>query len=453
MFKLSVDDIVSNGNLILGIDLGTNKVAALLGRLDGGKLSLDRVGLAPSQGLRRGEIVDLEKAASSISQAIDGLNARRPKGIATSVDRSVAVPRIPHRAWVGITGDHVRCFNPRADIPISRPGRAVSPRDVEQVMRAAVGSLELPSGHEVVHVIARSFAVDTSGNSSPKSAKDASIEHTPIFCNSIANPVGMAARRLEVQAHVVTASTTSLGHLERCMEEAGLGVEGVVLEPLASADAVLSEAERDLGTVLLDIGAGTTDMAILVDGSVCCTAAVPIGGRHITRDLAVGLEIDVEEAEALKIAKGCALVDMVGANEKVTVNILSAEGPRQIPRRLLAQIIQPRAAEMVSLVKDQMVRSGYFHRLSIGAVLTGGGSQLEGILPLAKQIFGLPVRLGRPSARGPANLKDPRLSTSVGLLLYGSQEQVHSTPVSAWSRAKPNLGTRVLGWWKHLFGP
>jgi len=442
---------MNDGSLILGIDLGTKKVAAMLGRSRNGRLSLCGVGLAPCEGMRRGEIIDLQKAASSITQALSSLNPPQTESGAGGV--RPPAPRLPRRAWVGITGDHVRCFNPRADIPISRPGRPISSRDVEEVMRIALRSVTLAPGHEVIHVIARAFSVDTSGIPQPKSGRAAPPRQTPEFHNSIANPVGMPASRLEVQAHVITASSAALGHLERCLEEAGLGVEGVVLEPLASADAVLSEAERDLGTVLLDIGAGTTDIAIFVDGAVCCTGAVALGGNHVTRDLAVGLEIDVEEAEKLKIASGCALVDMIGPEERVTVNSLSDEGPRQVPRRLLAEIIQPRAAEILSLAKEQMVRSGYFHRLSIGAVLTGGGSQLEGLLPLAKQLFGLPVRLGRPLTKGPANLKDPRLATGIGLLLYGSHEQFHSTAPSAWSQVKPTLAARLAAWWKHLFGP
>lgn len=443
------------GNYILGIDLGTKKVAALLGRSHNGEVMLCGVGLAASEGMRRGEIIDLEKATASIGRALAQLHPPAAEGApppaASAVEgQSLPTMKLPHRAWVGVTGDHIRCFNPRADIAITKSGRPVSPRDIEQVMRAAVGSVALPTGHEVLHVIARTFAID---NTPPALAAKSPAGAALTYRNSIANPVGMPASRLEVQAHVITASSLSLGNLERCIEQAGLGIEGVVLEPLASADAVLSEAERELGVVLIDIGAGTTDIAVFVDGSISFTGAVALGGNHVTRDLAVGLEIDVEEAEALKIARGCALIDLVGNDERVSLNLLSEEAAVQVPRRLLAEIIQPRAAEMLSLAKEQLVKSGYFHRLAVGAVLTGGGSQLEGLLPLAKQVLGLPTRLGRPFAAGPINLKDPRLATGIGLLLYGSHEQVHSTSPSAWAQVKPNLAARLMGWWKHLFGP
>jgi len=496
---------VGEANYILGLDVGTKKIAALLGHSRGSQLTLCAVGLAPSEGLRRGEVIDLEKATGCISRALANLHlptrlesfgfkaAGEVAPVAEGTQRQAAAgsqpgasfnpqispprfppgkafkasafgrPVLPRRVWIGISGDHIRCFNPRAAVSVHRPGRAITPRDVEQAMREAVKSVSLPAGHEVVHVIARSFAIEDF--SRPEEALKAEKEAPPSlsaggFRNNIANPVGMCASRLEVQAHVITASSAALAHLEHCVEQAGLSVEGIVLEPLASGDAVLSEAERDLGVALLDLGAGTTDIAIFVAGSVCFSGSLALGGNHITRDLAVGLEIDLEEAENLKISSGCALIDMVGQEERVNLRPLSAASAQQAPRRLLAEIIQPRAAEILSLAKEQMVRSGFFHRLAVGAVLTGGASQLEGLLPLAKQVLGLPVRLGRPFGfawdghfgRGGANLKDPALATGIGLLIYGCHEQVPS-PAGAWPQVRSSLPVRLLGWWKHLFGP
>jgi len=449
---------MSNEEYILGLDLGTKKVAALLGHSRNGQLSLCGVGLAAAEGMRRGEIVDLEKASASIAQAIRNLQTNAgsiaPQGNASSPrGRALAGVKIPHSIWVGITGDHIRCFNPHASISITRPGRAVTARDVEEVMREAVQSVSLPIGHEVIHVIARTFAVDALPGQTPSPKDGVPAKYSTLLRNSIANPVGMPASRLEVQAHVIAAASTALGLLERAVEQAGLAVEGVVLEPLASADAVLSEAERDLGVTLIDIGAGTTDIAIFVEGAICYTGALALGGSHVTRDLALGLEIELDEAETLKLASGAALTDTIGPEERVNIRPLSADVSRQIPRQMLVSIIQPRAVEMLSLAKEKMVNSGFFHRAATGAVLTGGGSQLIGLLPIAKQILGVPVRLGRPIARGPAELKNPSFATGVGLLLYGSHEQVAAPPVVSWPQVKPKLAARLAAWWKHLFGP
>ncbi len=502
-------------NYILGLDVGTKKVAALLGRLRQGQLTVCAVGLAASEGLRRGEVVDLAKTSACISQALANLQANMNGESAASLLKSEIsnlkspLPSLPRRAWVGVSGEHIRSFNPRADIAILRPGRPISPRDVEEVMRKAIGSVSLPPGHEVIHVVARNFALPAGEEPGHRAADPANAKpraNPPsgavVFDSNlarplaaaasrgkpaIANPVGMCANTLEVQAHVIAASAGALGHLEHCVEQAGLGVEGFVLEPLASADAVLSEAERDLGVVLLDLGAGTTDVTIFADGAICYSGCLPLGGSHITRDLAVCLEIDVEEAENLKIAQGRVQLEIDGHEPMVSIKPLSAEEPREIPCSLLAEIIQPRAVEILSLTKDLMVRSGFFHRITAGAVLTGGASQLEGLLPLARHILGLPVRMGRPfgfaqdkpfgfvypeqgrGAQGrssgngqgkravspaemPARLSDPAFSTGLGLLFYGSNEQVYAPP-PAWSHSRPSFLGLLRGWWKNLFGP
>jgi cell division protein FtsA len=438
---------------ILGLDLGTKKVAALLGQSYNGQVTLCGIGLAPSEGIRRGEVIDMERAAAAISSAIANLNVptSAPSGIASGNNNKNRTPlaKAPQRVWVGITGDHIRCFNPRAEITLPRPNRPVTPRDVEEALRQAVTSVALPPGHEVIHVIARSFALD--GADSPQAGHDASSPRAAGTYN-IANPVGMPATKLSVQAHVVAASAAALGNLERCVEQAGLTVEGVVLEPIASADAVLSDAERDLGVAILDIGAGTTDIAIFTDGGISYTGVIPLGGSHFTRDLAVGLEIDLEDAEALKLASGCALIDAVGRDEKVTIKPLSADEPRQIPRTLVAEILQPRAMELLSLCKEKIMQAGYYHRLAVGVVLSGGGALLSELIPLATQVLGMPVRLGRPIAKGPATVKDPSFSTGVGLLLYGSHEQLRPPP-GGWPPIKQSITARLAAWWKHLFGP
>jgi cell division protein FtsA len=456
---------VSNENYILGLDLGTNKVAALLGRWHGGHLSLCGLGLAPSEGVRRGEIIDAEKVTGAIRAALANL---RPATKAQPEEEPLpllALPKLPSRAWIGITGDHVQCFNAFAGLNITKPGRPINSKDVEEVMRQAVNSLSLPAGHEVIHVIARAFSVQlrekegegAAGGSGLKpvpalNQRGASPAKTDTVRNNIPNPVGMPASRLEVQAHIVSASVIALGHLENCLEQVGMSVDGVVLQPLASADAVLSDAERELGVALLDIGAGTTDIAIFVDGAVCYTGSLAMGGGHITRDLAVGLEVDPEEAEKLKINQGCAWVEAMPPETKITLKTLSSDIPKTVPGVFMAEIIQARAAEILFLAKEQMLRSGFFHRLAVGVVITGGGSQLNELLPLAKQVLGLPVRLGRPLAKGPAHFKNPALATGVGLLLYGAQEQFNAPPAT-WHQVKPSLVGRLISWCKSIFGP
>lgn len=457
--------LLGNDNYILGLDLGTQKVAALLGRWHGGHLSLCGLGLAPSEGVRKGEIVDLEKVAGSIRTALAGLRPAAKVGGEEADSPSPVLPKAPDRAWIGVTGDHVQCFNAYAGINIVKPGRAVNSKDVEEVMRQAVNSLSLPSGHEVIHVIARAFSVQLREKENEAAPSAAGLKPMPALNqrgnpagktdtlrNNLPNPIGMPASRLEVQAHIVSASVIALGHLENCLEQVGLSVDGVVLQPLASADAVLSEAERELGVALLDIGAGTTDIAIFVDGAVCYTGSLAMGGSHITRDLAVGLEIAPEEAEKIKITQGCAWVEAVPPEAKITVKTLSSDTPKVVAAAFGAEIIQARMAEILSLAKEQMLRSGFFHRLAVGVVITGGGSQLKELTPLAKHVLGLPVRLGRPMAKGPASFKSPSLATGVGLLLYGAQEQFSAPPL-LWHQAKPTLAARFIAWCKSIFGP
>jgi cell division protein FtsA len=458
---------VSTDNYILGLDLGTNKVAALLGRWHGGHLSLCSLGLAPSEGVRRGEIVDLEKVSGSIRAALGNLRPATKAQPEEETPPLLALPKVPSRAWIGITGDHVQCFNAYAGLNITKPGRPVNSKDVEEVMRQAVNSLALPAGHEVIHVIARAFSVQLrekendgnppsgSGVLKPMPAlnqRGAAPAKTDTVRNNIPNPVGMPASRLEVQAHIVSASVIALGHLENCLEQVGLNVDGVVLQPLASADAVLSDAERELGVALLDIGAGTTDIAIFMEGAVCYTGSLAMGGSHITRDLAVGLEIDSEEAEKLKITQGCAWLEAVPPETKITLKTLSSDIPKTVSGAFVAEIIQARMAEILSLAKEQMLRSGFFHRLAVGVVITGGGSQLNELPLLARQVLGLPVRLGRPMAKGPASFKNPALATGVGLLLYGAQEQFNAPPAT-WHQVKPTLVARLISWCKSIFGP
>jgi cell division protein FtsA len=372
---------------IVGLDVGTTKVCAVIGEPGEDKsLEIIGVGLAESHGQRKGSVVDVDSTVESIKAAIE--EAELMAGI--SVDR----------AYVGIAGAHIRGFNSRGAVTVNGRARQITEEDIRRVIDAA-RALELPADREMLHLLPREFVVDEQGD--------------------IVDPLGMSGSRLEVDVHLVIGALSSIQTLVTCVNRAGVEAHAVVLEQLASNEAVLTDDERELGVALIDIGGGTADLICLVEGSVCHTAVLPAGGDHMTNDLAVGLNTPIAEAEILKERYGCVEPTLFDPEQAVEAPGIGGRGPRLLPRSRLCEILQPRAVEILDMLADELARAGFLDQLNAGLVLTGGGSLIQGLPELAEQRFGLPVRLGQPT--GVEGLVDivssPIYSTAVGLVLYG----------------------------------
>lgn len=403
---------------LLGLDIGTTKVAAVVG--DGGPDTVI-LGAAsvPSKGLKRGIVVDVGETTGAIIEAVR--KAQRMAGVELE------------SAWVGITGQHVSCLNSHADIQLARARREVSWGDVERLMAAAVSAVSISPDRQVIHAISRGFRVDDE----PR----------------VRNPVGLSASRLAVESHIVTASRNLVENVTKCVEQAGLGVAEVVAEPLAAADAVLTEEEEELGVLLLDVGGGTTDIALFLEGVIALTGAVPLGGTHVTNDIAVALGITHPEAEQVKLAHGCARSALVPEEEMITLPGENGEAERAVGRRFLAEVVEARVRETFRLVAQEMNRLGERDTPPGGAVLTGGGSLLPGIAEVAAEVLGCRCRLGRPQvASGPVELlESPALATGVGLVYYAHREaEVQRVRPRRRVRVLPILG-RVVAWMRERF--
>jgi cell division protein FtsA len=375
----------SNENIFVGLDIGTTKICTIIGEEIGGEVEIIGIGSAPSKGLRKGVVINIESTVGSIKKAME--EAELMAGIEL---KSV---------YAGIAGGHIKGFNSHGIIAVKN--REVSESDVKRVIDAA-RAIAIPVDREVIHILPQEFIVDDQ--------------------DGIQQPLGMNGVRLEAKVHIVTGAVTSAQNIIRCVNRTGMDVSTIVLEQLASAKAVLSEDEKELGVVIVDIGGGTTDVAVFSEGSIKHTMVITLGGDHLTNDIAVGLRTPVIEAEKIKKKSGCAMASLVDKDETIEVPSVGGRKPRVISRQILAEIIEPRVEEILSLVQREVVRSGYGDLLASGIVLTGGSSLLSGIAEMGEQIFNMPVRIGYPS--GISGLVDlvnsPMSATGVGLVLYGS---------------------------------
>lgn len=376
---------------IVGLDIGTTKVCAIVAEADdSGTVNIIGLGTSPSNGIRKGVVIDIDSASDAIADAVE--KARRMTGYEI------------HSVVVGVTGEHIASLNSRGVVAITHPSREITIDDLERVQDQA-RVIVLPPDREIIHAIPRAYSIDGQGG--------------------IRYPVGMSGTRLEVETHIVTGAVTFIQNVAKCIHKAGLSVEATVLEPIATGEAVLLPAERDLGVVLADIGGGTTDIAIFVDGDIFYSAVIPVGGNHVTRDISVGLRVSHEEAERVKLANGACLFNLVGAPELDTFEItpLGSDEPRNIPRRILVEIIHPRMDELFTLVRQEIMKSGYYNLLPAGVVLSGGGSEITGGAQLCQQVTGMPTRVGSPrEVIGLSDtLKSPIYATGVGLVLYGAR--------------------------------
>ena len=405
--------------LVVGLDVGTTKICALIGEpKPGGSLDIIGVGNAPSRGLRRGVVVNIDSTVEAIKQAV--AEAEQMAGVEVA------------GVYAGIAGGHVRSLNSRGVVPVSGRDREVSPADVERVVEAA-RAVNVPQDREIIHVLPQTFAVDDA--------------------DGVREPLGMSGVRLEVEVHIVTAAVTSVQNVVRSVNRAGLAVQDVVLEPIASAEAVLFAEEKELGVVLIDIGGGTTDMALFRDGAVWHTAVLPLGGDHITNDVAVGLRTPMADAEALKKRYGCALTSLVPAEETVDVPSVGGRKPRELSRQVLSEIIQPRVEEIFTLVARDLARAGFRDAATAGAVVTGGTSILEGVPDVAERVFDLPVRRGIPEVGGAfgETVRSTLYATGVGLVLYGLSRQVAAATAPTEERGLRGRARRLGGWFAEMF--
>jgi cell division protein FtsA len=371
-------------SIVVGIDIGTTKVCTLVARVEGERsLRILGVGIEPSQGIRKGTIVDLAAASQSIARSVD--KAQRSSGLEIA------------SALVSLAGSHVSSVNSRGVVGIS--GGVIDTDDVARALDAAQ-AVAIPHNREIIHILQRGFIVDGQ--------------------DGIRVPIGMHGYRLEVEAHIITAAAATVENLRQCVQASGIEVSQFVLNPLASAEVVLSDNERQMGAVVCDIGGGTTDLAIYIDGDIWHTMVLAVGGNHITSDIAHGLRLSLAQAEEVKKQYGHAIEDEVSESERFTIRAFGEELPSSVSRKEVAHIIEARVEEIFQLVLQEIKRSGYDGLLPAGMVLTGGTSALPGMRSLASEILGLPVRIARPeNLVGLVDqLHSPAYSTSVGLLYW-----------------------------------
>ncbi len=402
--------------VVAGIDVGTTKVCTIIGRPQtDGRLEVLGVGLTPSAGLKRGVIVDREDAIASIRESVE-MACRQAEVELSS-------------AWVGVTGAHISSVNVTGRTNVA-PGPAVSAMDVQRAVQSARDAVPLPQDRQIIHEVVRGFTID--GES------------------GITRPLGMSGRRLDVELHAVTGTASIVENVERCVEDAGIAVARRVLEPIATGTAVITDAERDLGVILVDVGGGTSDVAVFIEGAIAHTSAIPVGGNHCTRDLARLLRVSFEEAEKLKCRYARARPEGIAPDESVQVELADGSACELVPLQLVAEILEPRLEEIFTLVRNNVVRSGVYEQASAGVVLSGGGSQLPDTPVLASAVLDdLPVRIGSP--RGISGHADavagPVYATGVGLAMLAAREGADATPPE---EAEAGLLARVRGWFERI---
>jgi len=404
---------------IVGIDFGTTKICIVVGQLTPDGLEIVGIGKQPSLGIRKGVVVNIPSTVEAIKKAAELAELMAGCEITS--------------AYAGIAGGHIKGFNSNGVVAVK--DKEVGESDVERAIDAAK-AIAIPLDREVIHVIPQEFTVNDQ--------------------EGVKDPVGMSGVRLESKVHIVTGAVSSAQNIIKCANQAGINVSDIVLEPLASGEAVLNNDEKELGVALVDIGGGTTDIAIYIRGSVVHTGVIAMGGNHITNDIAVGLRTSIQDAENIKISSGCAMSSMLPASgeqeaQNIEVPAMGGRKSREVSRAVLSKIIEPRVEEIYSLVNQEIINSGYKHLLSTGVVITGGSSLLEGSPELAEFILELPVRRGSPQGVGGLTdvVSSPIYSTAVGLLLYGMN---HRSEVKFKIRDDENIYAKVITRMKSWLG-
>ena len=403
-------------SIVVGLDIGTTKICAIVGEVKQEGLEIIGIGTHPSKGLRKGVVVNIDSTVQSIRKAIE--EAELMAGCEINM------------VYVGIAGGHIKGFNSHGVIAVK--DREINKADIDRVIEAAQ-AVTIPTDREVIHVIPQEYILDQQ--------------------DCIQEPLGMSGTRLEAKVHIVTAAVASAQNIVKSVNKAGLAVADIVLQQIASSEAVLGQDEKDLGVALVDIGGGTTDIAVYHNGTIKHTAVISLGGNQITGDIAVGIRTPSEEAEKIKKKFGCCMTSMIDKNETIEVPSVGGRKPRIVSRQILGEIIEPRVEELFQLVNQEITKSGYDSVITSGIVLTGGTAIMDGMLELAEQVFNLPVRRGLPSGIGGLIdvVKSPMYSTGVGLVLYGKK---HSTTVMFERGDKQifnKLFDRMKGWVKEFF--
>jgi cell division protein FtsA len=387
------DVLIKNGRLAVGVDIGTTKICAVVGEVSTDRQAEDRafniigVGTAHSGGIKRGVVTNIENTVGSIREAVSGAETMAGVDI--------------RAAHIGITGGHIGCLLSNGVIAVK--DKEIGRRDIESVIEAAK-AVAIPFDREILHVIPTGFTVNGQ--------------------NGITDPMGMEGVRLETNVQIITGAATSVHNLTRSCQKAGLELLDLVFQPLASANAVLTQDERELGVAIIDIGGGTTDIAFFKDGNICHSAVLTIGGNNFTNDIAIGLRVPTQEAENLKKKYGCSMLSLVKENEEIEIGCSDTKLKKNIPRRYLVEVLQPRAEEVFTLIKEELVNSGFHKYMNSGVVLTGGSVQMEGMDVMAENILELPVRIGLPDRVDNVtdDIMDPSRATAVGLMLYGAND-------------------------------
>ena len=401
---------------IVGLDIGTTKICAIVGVPSAKGLDIIGIGTHPSHGLRKGVVVNIESTVTSIKRAVE--EAELMAGCEIS------------SVYTGIAGGHIKGLNSHGIVGVK--SREVTESDIRRVIDAA-SALQIPMDREVIHILPQEYIVDGQ--------------------NGIKDPQGMSGVRLEVKVHIVTGAVTSAQNIIRCANRAGLEVTDIILQQLASSEAALTPEEKELGVALVDIGGGTTDIAIFHQGSIKHTSVISLAGDHITGDIAIGLRTPIEEAEKIKKKHGCALTSLVGKDEKVEVPAVGERGAKVISKYMLTEIIEPRVEEILSLAQRQIINSGYETLVASGIVLSGGSALLAGVVDLAEQIFSLPVRKGSPRDVGGLTdiVTNPIYTTAVGLVLYGKRGRISEGFTPGEENTFDKVTRRMKGWFKEFF--
>jgi cell division protein FtsA len=407
-------DKKQRGELIVGLDVGTTKICAVIGEVFENRIDIIGIGTHPSIGLKKGVVVNIESTVHSIRMAVD--QAEEMAGCEINT------------VCVGIAGSHIKGFNSPGIVGIKN--REIRQDDIDRVIDAA-RAVNLSQNQQIIHVLPQEFMVD---------------DHT-----GIQDPLGMTGVRLVTNVHIVTGDTTSIHNLVMCCNRAGLDVADIVLESLASANAVLSREEMDLGVGLLDIGGGTSDLAIFSGGTIKHTFELGLGGNNLTNDLSVGLRTPFQEAERLKNLYGSALTSMINGDNSIEVPTVGDRKPRKVKQKIMGEILEPRIEEMLIILNQEMIDSSYKDRLNAGVVICGGTALLDHIVDLAEQIFDLPVRIGYPSGiqEAPESINSPQHATGVGLVIYASKHASGKKWRVPGKQAIGGVLGRMKGWFKN----
>ncbi len=404
-------------NLIVGLDIGTSKVVAIVGEIGpDGQIEIIGLGSSRSRGLKKGVVVNIDSTVQSIQRAVEEAELMAGCEI--------------HSVYAGIAGSHIRALNSHGIVAIR--DNEVSVGDIDRVIDAA-RAVAIPADQKILHILPQEFVIDHQ--------------------EGVKEPIGMSGVRLEAKVHIVTGAVSAAQNIVKCVRRCGLEVDDIILEQLAASHAVLTDDEKDLGVCLVDVGGGTTDIAVFTDGAIHHTAVIPIAGDQVTNDIAVALRTPTQHAEDIKVRYACALTQLANPDETIEVPSVGDRPPRRLARQTLAEVVQPRYEELFTLIQAELRRSGFEDLIVAGIVLTGGSAKMEGAVELAEEIFHMPVRVGMPQhVSGLADVvRNPIYATGVGLLLFGRRQSSGVVPTTRMDGGLAGIWERMKNWFQGNF--